>query len=285
MRALVITNSITRRDEKSIEKYLTEISRYDVLSPEGELELFKQYRDNQPGALDKIVAHNLRFVVSVAKQYQHLGLALGDLINEGNLGLIKAARRFDETRGFKFISYAVWWIRQSILEAISRKSRKIRLPANQQTNTSKIMRETESFLQIHNRQPTHEEIVEATGLSLHIVKKSLENYKKCKSLDAPVDSEGDTSLANLMTDSIIPSPDHELSVRESQEIEVQELLKTLPPRTKTVLSMYFGIGYKHPQSLDEIGDYVGLSRERVRQIKERGLRRLRSRHRNMIPEF
>ena len=285
MRALVITNSITRRDEKSIEKYLTEISRYDVLTPEGELELFKEYRDGKPGALEKIVAHNLRFVVSVAKQYQHLGLALGDLINEGNLGLIKAARRFDETRGFKFISYAVWWIRQSILEAISRKSRKIRLPANQQTNTSKIMRETESFLQKHNRQPTNEELVEATGLSLHIVKKSLENYKKCKSLDAPVDSEGDTTLGNLMMDSIIPSPDHELSVRESQKIEVEELLKTLPPRTKTVLSMYFGIGYKHPQSLDEIGDYVGLSRERVRQIKERGLRRLRSRHRNVIPEF
>lgn len=285
MRALVITNSITRRDEKSIEKYLTEISRYEVLTPEGELELFKEFRDGKPGALDKIVAHNLRFVVSVAKQYQHLGLALGDLINEGNLGLMKAARRFDETRGFKFISYAVWWIRQSILEAISRKSRKIRLPANQQTNTSKIMRETEVFLQTHNRKPTHEEIVEATGLSLHIVKKSLENYKKCKSLDAPVDSEGDTSLMNMMTDSVIPSPDHELSVRESQEIEVREMLNTLPPRTKTVLAMYFGIGYKHPQSLDEIGDYVGLSRERVRQIKERGLRRLRSRHAKMIPEF
>lgn len=285
MRALVITNSITRRDEKSIEKYLTEISRYEVLTPEGELALFKEFRDGKSDALDKIVAHNLRFVVSVAKQYQHLGLALGDLINEGNLGLIKAARRFDETRGFKFISYAVWWIRQSILEAISRKSRKIRLPANQQTNTSKIMRETETFLQKHNRQPTYEEIVEATGLSLHIVKKSLENYKKCKSLDAPVDSEGDTSLMNLMSDSIVNSPDHDLSVRESQEIEVRELLGTLPPRTKTVLSMYFGIGYKHPQSLDEIGEYVGLSRERVRQIKERGLRRLRSRHSNMAPEF
>ena len=140
-------------------------------------------------------------------------------------------------------------------------------------------------MQLHNRKPSHEEIVDATGLSSQVVKKSLETYQRCKSLDAPVDTEGDTTLGNLIADQIQTSPDHQLSVRESQEIEVQELLGTLPPRTKTVLSMYFGIGFKHPQSLDEIGDYVGLSRDRVRQIKERGLRRLRSRHSNMIPEF
>lgn len=285
MRALVISNSITRRDEKSIEKYLTEISRYEVLTPEGELELFQQFRDGKPGALEKIVNHNLRFVVSVAKQYQHLGLALGDLINEGNLGLIKAARRFDETRGFKFISYAVWWIRQSILDAISRKSRKIRVPANQQTNTSKLMRETESFMQQHNRRPTNEELSELTGMKTENIKKSLENYQRCKSLDAPVDSEGDTSLINMMQDDVIPSPDYDLSIRESQQIEVQEMLNGLAPRTRTVLSMYFGIGYKHPQSLDEIGDFVGLSRERVRQIKERGLRKLRARQTSLVPEI
>ncbi|MEZ4989752.1 MAG: RNA polymerase sigma factor RpoD/SigA [Saprospiraceae bacterium] len=285
MRALVITNSITRRDEKSIEKYLTEISRYEVLTPEGELELFQKYRAGKKSALEKIVNHNLRFVVSVAKQYQHLGLALGDLINEGNLGLIKAAQRFDETRGFKFISYAVWWIRQSILDAISRKSRKIRVPANQQTNTSKLLRETDTFLQLHNRRPTNEELSEVTGIKADNIKKSLENYKRCTSLDAPIDSEGDTSLINLMEDRIIPSPDHDLSVRESQQIEVQAMLNLLPPRTRTVLSMYFGIGYKHPQSLDEIGDFVGLSRERVRQIKERGLRKLRSRQARLVPEI
>lgn len=283
MRALVISNSITRRDEKSIEKYLTEISRYEVLTPEGELELFQQFRDGKAGALEKIVNHNLRFVVSVAKQYQHLGLALGDLINEGNLGLIKAARRFDETRGFKFISYAVWWIRQSILDAISRKSRKIRVPANQQTNTSKLLRETESFMQEHNRRPTNEELGELTGMKTENVKKSLENYRRCQSLDAPVDAEGDTSLMNLMEDDVIPSPDYNLSIRESQQIEVQDMLNGLSPRTKTVLSMYYGIGYKHPQSLDEIGDFVGLSRERVRQIKERGLRKLRTRRTQLVP--
>ncbi|MCB0288555.1 MAG: sigma-70 family RNA polymerase sigma factor, partial [Calditrichaeota bacterium] len=195
-----MTNSITRRDEKSIEKYLTEISRYEVLTPEGELELFQKYRAGKKSALEKIVNHNLRFVVSVAKQYQHLGLALGDLINEGNLGLIKAAQRFDETRGFKFISYAVWWIRQSILDAISRKSRKIRVPANQQTNTSKLLRETDTFLQLHNRRPTNEELSEVTGIKADNIKKSLENYKRCTSLDAPIDSEGDTSLINLMED-------------------------------------------------------------------------------------
>lgn len=285
MRALVITNSITRRDEKSIEKYLTEISRYDVLTPEEEVALFSRYRDGDEAAIEQIVAHNLRFVVSVAKQYQYLGLALGDLINEGNLGLIKAAQRFDETRGFKFISYAVWWIRQSILEAITKKSRKIRLPANQQSNTSKIMREIERFLQNDNRLPTHEELVEATGLSYHVVKKSMETNQWCRSLDAPIDEDGDTSLANVMADQSMPSPDYDLSVRETQQIEVRELLDTLPPRTKTVLSMYYGIGYRHPLSLDEIGDQVGLSRERIRQIKEKGIRRLRMCQPEMVPTF
>lgn len=277
MRALVITNSITRRDEKSIEKYLMEISRYEVLTPEGELGLFHQHRRGDADALEKIIAHNLRFVVSVAKQYQHLGLALGDLINEGNIGLIKAAQRFDESRGFKFISYAVWWIRQSILEAITRKARKIRLPANQQSSSMKIMREVEYFLQEHNRRPSAEEIVEATGFTNQTVQKSLESYQKCSSLDAPVDSDSDATIGQMMADHLLPSPDHQLMERESRQIEVQEMLETLPPRTRTVVSLYYGIGCKAPQSLDEIGDYVGLSRERVRQIKERGLRRLRAR--------
>ena len=194
MRALVITNTITRRDEKSLEKYFNEISRYGVLSPEEELDMFKRIKNNDEDALQKIVNHNLRFVVSVSKQYQGLGLSLGDLINEGNLGLIKAATRFDETKGFKFISYAVWWIRQSILQALNEKSRKIRLPLNHQSNVSKIIAKRTELLQKMEREPTMEELAEETGFSEDVVRKSLESYKKCRSLDAPVDEDSDTCL-------------------------------------------------------------------------------------------
>ena len=285
MRALKITQSITRRDEKSLEKYLTEISKYGVLSPEEEVELFQRIKQGDEKALLKIVQHNLRFVVSVSKRYQNLGLWLGDLVNEGNIGLIKAARRFDETKGFKFISYAVWWIRQSILQAVSDKSRKIRIPLNLQGLSSKIRAKRTEFVQQEEREPSVEELAEATGLEPDQVRKSLESYRMCSSLDAPLGAEGESSLGQVMEDESVPQPDFELSVRASQQEEVKNLLNLLPTRQATVLSMYFGIGRKQPLSLGDIGEMIGLSRERVRQIKDRGVRKLRIRARNMAPTF
>jgi RNA polymerase primary sigma factor len=285
MRALKITQSITRRDEKSLEKYLTEISKYDVLSPDEELAIFQRIREGDEKALAKIVRHNLRFVVSVAKQYQNLGLWLGDLVNEGNIGLIKAAERFDETKGFKFISYAVWWIRQSILQAVSDKSRKIRIPLNLQGLGAKIRAKRTEFVQQQEREPSIEELAEATGLRPEQVQKSLESYKMCSSLDAPLSSDSEGSLGQVMEDESIPQPDFELAIRDSQQEEVQHLLNLLSPRQSTVLTMYYGIGMKQPMSLNDIAETIGLSRERVRQIKDRGVRKLRMRARNMAPTF
>jgi RNA polymerase primary sigma factor len=277
MRALKITNSITRRDEKSIEKYLAEISRYELLSPEEETRLFQRLRAGDEAVLNRIVQANLRFVVSVAKQYQNLGLWLGDLINEGNIGLIKAARRFDETKGFKFISYAVWWIRQSILQAVNEKARKIRLPLNQSGKTRKIMTAWTGILQRKERAPSVAELAEATGFKPGEIEKCLETYKMCKSLDEPVQDESQTTLVALMADTNEPAPDHRLSTIESQQKEVRDLLSGLNPRQATVISMYYGIGRKHPVSLGEIADSVGVSRERIRQIRDRGLAKLRYR--------
>lgn len=285
MRALKITNSITRRDEKSMEKYLTEISRFEVLTPEQEVDLFRRIKQGDQQALEKIVNHNLRFVVSVAKQYQHIGLWLGDLINEGNIGLIKAAQRFDETRGFKFISYAVWWIRQSILQAVNEKSRKIRLPQNLKSAAAKVREARRSFMQHHEREPTYQELADATEFSLDLVKRSMETDKMVTSLDAPLTTEADASLENVLADKNLKRPDHQLSVVETQQKEVQQLLKTLPPRQAVVLSMYYGIGRSRNFSLSDIGDQIGVSRERVRQIKDRAVHRLRRRSRGMEATF
>jgi RNA polymerase primary sigma factor len=278
MRPLIITNSVTSRDEKSLEKYLVEISRYEVLNPEQESALFKRFADGDKKALSEIILHNLRFVVSVAKQYQHTGLRLGDLINEGNIGLMKAAHRFDVTRGFKFISYAVWWIRQSIIQALNEKGRNIRLPSNHQSNATKIIKAETSFLQKFERKPSIHELAEATGLEAKVVQKCLETYKKCRSLDAPIKADDDMTLARIMKDYEIPAPDFKLAVRESQKQEVNYLLNKLPAREATVLSLYFGIERKHPMSLSDIGEHVGVTRERARQIKDKGLRKLRRRH-------
>lgn len=275
MRALKITNSITRRDEKSLEKYLNDIAKYDVLTPEEELNLFRQFRAGDETALVKILRHNLRFVVSVAKQYQHLGLWLGDLVNEGNIGLIKAARRFDETKGFKFISYAVWWIRQSILQAVNEKSRKIRLPLNRYALISKVMNKLEEIQQEKGREPSLSELAAATGLPESEVQTSLESYKLCRSLDAPLEDGDDVSLNSFLEDEKIPKPDHDLSVRESQQLEVQMLLKSLRPKEAMILEMYYGIGQKYPKTLSDISDILGLSKERTRQIRDRGIRKLR----------
>jgi len=285
MRALVITNTITRRDEKSLEKYFNEISRYGVLSPEEELDMFKKIKMEDEDALQKIVNHNLRFVVSVSKQYQGLGLSLGDLINEGNLGLIKAATRFDETKGFKFISYAVWWIRQSILQALNEKSRKIRLPLNHQSNVSKIISKRTELLQKMEREPTMEELAEETGFSEEVVRKSLQSYKKCRSLDAPVDEDSDTSLSGLMEDKQVERPDYDLAYNESIHIQAQQLLDILPPREASVLKLFFGIDRKYPMNLGEISETMGISRERVRQIKDRGLDILRKASKRSALEF
>ncbi|MEM8528545.1 MAG: RNA polymerase sigma factor RpoD/SigA [Bacteroidota bacterium] len=277
MRALKITNSITRRDERSLEKYLTEISRYEVLTPEEEVALFQQIREGNEAAVLKVVMHNLRFVVSVAKQYQNMGLWLGDLINEGNIGLMKAARRFDETRGFKFISYAVWWIRQSILQAINEKSNNIRLPLNLRSITSKVVTARNKFLQQNEREPSLEELAEMTELTVEKVQTSLENYKKNRSLDAPINHEGDYAMIDVMADKSMKAPDHSVQVEESRKKEVQQLLNTLPARQAKIVELYYGIGHKYPYSLSDIGDHVGVSRERVRQIRDKAIRKLRKR--------
>lgn len=275
MRALKISNSITPRDELSLEKYLNDISRYDVLSPDEELKLFQRLRAGDKSAMEIIVRHNLRFVVSVAKQYQQTGMPLTDLINEGNIGLIKAAKRFDETKGFKFISYAVWWIRQSILQAVNEKSGKIRIPLNLRANILEVISKREEFLRKEEREPTIEELAEVTGFSIAHVRKSLENNLKCSSLDAPLTDDSDTSLTGVLSDHNIPSPDYDMAEVESQRIEIERLLQTLKPRQAEIISMYFGINGHKSMSLEDISEQIGVSRERVRQIKERSLRRLR----------
>jgi len=239
------------------------------LSPEQELELFQKIKTGDKDSIQAIVNHNLRFVVSVSKQYQNLGLSLGDLINEGNL----------------FISYAVWWIRQSILQALNEKSRKIRLPLNHQSNVSKIISKRTELLQVMEREPTLEEIAEETGFSEEVVKKSLESYKKCRSLDAPIDEDGDSSLGGLMEDHQIERPDTNLAYRESVSIQASQLLNSLPPREASVLKLFFGIDRKYPMNLGDISDQMGISRERVRQIKDRGLDMLRMASKKMEVDF
>lgn len=276
MRALVITHNITRRDSMSIEKYLNEVSKYDVLTPEEELRLFRRYKDGDEVAFQKIIRSNLRFVISVAKQYQHTGLSLDDLINEGNIGLIKAAQRFDETRGFKFISYAVWWIRQSILQAIGEKSKKIRLPANYQSRIQEVVRTRNELYQELEREPSLAEIAAVTDLKESDIENCLRDVKYCKSLNEPVGEDEDSaSLEEMLADAVLPSPDSDLVGTESLRIELTELLGALSAREAEILSMYFGLNRKQPLSLQDISDYLDLSRERVRQIKDRALRKLK----------
>jgi RNA polymerase primary sigma factor len=284
MRALKISNSITPRDELSLEKYLNDISKYDVLTPEEELALFKRLRDGDDKALDIIVRHNLRFVVSVSKQYQHTGMSLTDLINEGNIGLIKAAQRFDETKGFKFISYAVWWIRQSILQAVNEKTDKIRIPLNLRANILEVINKREQFIQQNEREPSMEELAIATDFKVSMVKKCLEYNLRCSSLDAPLAEDSETALSGVLTDTNIPAPDYNMAVNESQKKEVEQLLQTLKPRQAEIIAMYFGINGRKAMSLEDISDQIGVSRERVRQIKERSLRRLRRNAQTMVPK-
>ena len=273
MRQLKISKSITNRESASLDKYLQEIGREDLISVEEEVELAQRIRNGDQRALDKLTRANLRFVVSVAKQYQNQGLSLPDLINEGNLGLIKAAQKFDETRGFKFISYAVWWIRQSILQALAENSRLVRLPLNQVGNVSKVNRFFNKFIQENERRPSPDEVAEALGVDDNKVNNVVFSSGRHISMDAPLVEDEDSCLLDLMTNQDNEVTDSTL-ISESMKEEVHRALDALPEREAEVIKMYFGINTPE-LGLEEIGNRLNLSRERVRQIKEKALSLLR----------
>lgn len=280
MRQLKISKSITNRESAALEKYLQEIGHEELLTTDEEVALAQQIRKGDRKALEKLTKANLRFVVSVAKQYQNQGLSLPDLINEGNLGLIKAAEKFDETRGFKFISYAVWWIRQSILQAIAEQSRLVRIPLNQVGSVNKINRAQNKFEQEHERRPNVNEIAEKTDLPEEKVEDAIKANSRHVSVDAPFADGDDNSLLDILTDSSSPMADNEL-VKESLRDEIKRALNMLNERERNILEAIFGIGQPE-MTYAEIGDKYGLSRERVRQIKEKALRRLRNNTKSKI---
>ncbi len=274
MRQLKITKSITNRESQSLDKYLQEIGREELITAEMEVELAQKIKQGDQIALEKLTKANLRFVVSVAKQYQNQGLTLPDLINEGNLGLIKAAQRFDETRGFKFISYAVWWIRQSILQALAEQSRIVRLPLNQVGSLNKINKAFSRLEQEFERPPSSDELATALELTEQKVKDTMKISGRHVSVDAPFVDGEDNSLLDVMVNNDSPKADLEL-MRESLQREIERSLSTLNDREKDVVMLFFGIGKKHGLTLEEIGSKFDLTRERVRQIKEKAIRRLR----------
>ena len=275
MRQLKITQSITNRADKSLEKYLSDISKEEMITAEEETILARKIRNGDQDALQKLTKANLRFVVSVAKQYQNQGLPLIDIINEGNVGLIKAAKKFDETRGFKFISYAVWWIRQSILEALSEKSRIIRIPLNQVGVLGKINKVVCKLEQDLERMPTHEEISAALDISEYKVSETITASLKASSVDAPLGgNEDSSSMLEVLVNNDSPLADRML-IQESLKIEIERSLSTLDPRSKDVIKMFYGIDHICPISLDEIGNKLEISRERARQIKEKSIKKLR----------
>jgi len=262
------------RSEQSLEKYLQEIAEVPLLSADEEIELAKKIRKGDPKALEKLTKANLRFVVSVAKQYQNQGLTLGDLINEGNLGLIKAATRFDETRGFKFISYAVWWIRQSILQALAEQSRVVRLPLNRVGALNRIGKALSELEQEYEREPSEEEIAQQLEMTPLEVSDTLKMSGKHVSLDAPFNQDEESRLLDVLENDDLPAPDDTL-LDESLKVEVERALATLNKREAEVVKLYFGLGREHPLTLEEIGELFNLTRERVRQIKEKAIARLR----------
>ena len=269
-----ITKQYTNRESQSLDKYLQEIGRVELLDPEEEIELARRIKKGDQKALEKLTKANLRFVVSVAKQYQNQGLSLGDLINEGNLGLIKAAKRFDETRGFKFISYAVWWIRQSILQALAEQSRIVRLPLNRVGALNKIGKAFSTLEQEFEREPSASELAEELDMSLFEVADTLKISGRHLSMDAPFAQGEDNRLLDVIQDERTPLPDHTL-IKESLSKEVERALGTLTEREAEVIRLYFGLGREHSLTLEEIGEKFQLTRERVRQIKEKAIRRLR----------
>ncbi len=281
MRQLKITKQVTNRETASLDKYLQEIGKVDLITADEEVELAQRIKAGDERALDKLTKANLRFVVSVAKQYQNQGLTLPDLINEGNLGLIKAAKRFDETRGFKFISYAVWWIRQSILQALAEQSRIVRLPLNKIGSINKINK-TYAFLeQSHERPPSAEEIANELDMTISDVKESMKNSGRHVSMDAPLVEGEDSNLYDVLRSGESPNPDKDL-MHESLKTEIERALETLTPREADVIRLYFGLGEQHPMTLEEIGETFDLTRERVRQIKEKAIRRLKHTSRSKI---
>lgn len=273
MRQLKITKQVTNRDTPSLDKYLQEIGKVDLISPEEEVVLARRIKSGDSDALGKLVKANLRFVVSVAKQYQNQGMSLPDLINEGNLGLMKAAQRFDETRGFKFISYAVWWIRQAILQSLAEQARIVRLPVNKIGSLNRIGRAFSRLEQEFEREPSSLEIAEMLEMAPEEVKESLKTSGRTVSMDAPISSEEDNNMYDLMQSTDTPSPDKNL-INESLAFEIERALSTLSPREARVLKLYFGINMKHPFTLEEIGEELDLTRERVRQIKEKAIKRI-----------
>ena len=273
MRQLKISKSITNRNSQSLEKYLQEIGKEDLVSIDEEVELAQRIRQGDQKALDKLTRANLRFVVSVAKQYQNQGLSLPDLIDEGNLGLIKAAKKFDETRGFKFISYAVWWIRQSILQALADQSREIRLPLNQVGLNNRISKEISKFEQENQRRPSAEELAQRLDMPLEKVASALKAFYRTVSVDEPVADGDDKCMADTLANDDVPSTDATLT-QESLSKEVDRALNQLQGKEREILRLFFGIGCRE-MTLEEIGDKFNLTRERVRQIKEKAIRKLK----------
>ena len=281
MRQLKITKQVTNRETASLDKYLQEIGRVDLITADEEVELAQRIKAGDVAALEKLTKANLRFVVSVAKQYQNQGLTLPDLINEGNLGLIKAAQRFDETRGFKFISYAVWWIRQSILQALAEQSRIVRLPLNKIGSINKINKMYAYLEQANERVPSAEEIARELDMSVNDVKESMKNAGRHISMDAPLVEGEDSNLYDVIRSNESPNP-YKALILDSLRTEIERALETLTPREADVVRLYFGLSDQHAMTLEEIGETFDLTRERVRQIKEKAIRRLKHTSRSKI---
>lgn len=282
MRQLKITKQVTNRESKSLDKYLQDISKVELITADEEVELAQRIREGDQIALEKLTNANLRFVVSVAKQYQNQGLKLPDLINEGNVGLVKAAKRFDETRGFKFISYAVWWIRQSILQALAEQSRVVRLPLNKIGVINKINKAFSHLEQEFQRPPSAEEIAKELDMAISQVKAAMKNSGRHLSMDAPFkEGENDSNLYDVLSSGESPNPDDDL-MQDSLSIEINRALDTLSTREADVIRLNYGIGNQPAMTLQEIGDTFDLSRERVRQIREKGIRRLKHQSKNKM---
>src|SRR5438270_9197132 len=282
MRQLKIATQITNRDSQAVEKYLQEISKIPMITPEEETTLAQRIKMGDQRALDKLVQANLRFVVSVAKQYQHQGLSLSDLINEGNLGLIKAAQRFDETKGFKFISYAVWWIRQSILQALAEQARIVRLPLNKVGLTNRIQKAFTQLEQEFEREPSPEELAELLDMDLDEVNSSLGINARHISMDSPLSDGEESTLIDVLENPNAEKTDAELDHKQSLKTEIDRSLQTLTERQKEVICFFFGIGVDHPLSLEDIGERFNLTRERVRQIKDKAITKLRTQQKSHL---
>ena len=276
MRQLKITKSITNRESQSLEKYLQEIGKVELITPEEEVKLAIRIKQGDQSALEKLTKANLRFVVSVAKQYQNQGLTLPDLINEGNLGLIKAAQRFDETRGFKFISYAVWWIRQSILQALAEQSRIVRLPLNKVGLTNRISKAFSQLEQEFEREPTPEELATLLDMDAEEIAATLGVAARHVSMDQPLSDGEESTLIDVLVNHNAASTDNELAFKASLRTEIDRSLSTLTERQKDVIRFFFGIGVDHALSLEDIGEHFNLTRERVRQIKDKAITKLRT---------